>query len=148
MTVHAGSRRAFALVGVGGAAGGLLRYALVQGFPEPAGAFPMTTLSINVTGSFALALLVTGVSARSNAPSWLRPTLGTGLLGGFTTFSAVMQALDVLAGSGHPGIAAWYLSTTLAAGLAAAVLGVNAGEWWARRIAFRETTDGAHGAAR
>lgn len=48
MIVHAGSKRAFALVGVGGAIGSLLRYALVQAFPEPAHRFPATTLSINV----------------------------------------------------------------------------------------------------
>lgn len=139
MIVHAGSRSAFALVGVGGAVGGSLRYGLVQWFPETTGGFPVTTFLINVLGSFALAVLVSGVAARSTAPGWLRPALGTGLLGGFTTFSAVMRALDALDGSGHPSVAIGYLVATLAFAIGAAVLGVNLGEWWVRRDAFRET---------
>ena len=48
MIVHAGSRWAFALVGVGGAVGGLLRYPLIRACPWAAGTFPATTLSINM----------------------------------------------------------------------------------------------------
>ena len=148
MRVHAGSRWAFALVGVGGAVGGSLRYALVQWFPEATGSFPATTLSINVVGSFGLAVLVTGVASRTTAPEWLRPALGTGLLGGFTTFATVMRALDTLNGSGHAAVAVGYLVATLAFAIGAAVLGVNLGEWWVRRDAFRATASAAGTAGR
>ncbi|GEA89928.1 fluoride efflux transporter FluC [Cellulomonas cellasea] len=120
-------RLSFALVGVGGAVGGLGRYALTSAFPEAPGAVPWTTWSINVTGSFLLGLLVAGVVGRRLAPAWVRPALGTGVLGGYTTFSAYAHALDVLATDGHVGTAAGYLVVSLVGGVVAAAAGVALG---------------------
>ncbi len=138
MIVHAGSPRAFWLVFLGGAVGGASRYGLGLALPERPHGFPATTLAINVLGCFALAFLVTGVASRADAPAWIRPALGTGLLGGFTTFSAVTHALDLLQRSGQTATAAGYVTATLVLGLGAATLGYDAGEWWTRRNAFRE----------
>lgn len=120
-------RLSFALVGAGGALGGLARWSLTQVVPEPAGTFPWTTFAINVVGSFLLGLLVVGVVGRRGAPVWVRPALGTGLLGGFTTFSAYTHAVDVLVTGGAPGTALAYLLGSLVAGVVAAGAGVATG---------------------
>ena len=117
----------FALVGLGGVVGGLLRYALTTIAPDRPGAFPWTTLTINTVGSFALGLLVTGFVARRAAPAWVRPALGTGLLGAFTTFSAYAHSADLLASGGHGGVALAYVVGSLLAGVVGATVGVALG---------------------
>lgn len=83
---------------------------------------PLSTLAINVVGSFALGLLVARLW--SSAAPWLRAGLGAGLLGSFTTFSAVAVTLVQL---GVSWGAALYLALTLALGLAAAWAGLRIG---------------------
>ncbi len=104
----------FVLVAVGGALGSLARYGLAV-----AGPGLVTTLATNVLGSFALGVLV----ARRPEGRWSRPFLGTGVLGGFTTFSTfAVQTVDA---SVPAGIA--YVAGTLALGIGAASLGMAAG---------------------
>lgn len=113
-------------VAVGGAVGALARYGLSEAFPTATGSFPATTLVINVTGAFLLAALV-GALARRPARSLLwRPLLGTGLLGGYTTFSTFAVEADRLVSTGHSGLAAAYLAGTLAAGALATAAGLAA----------------------
>ena len=83
---------------------------------------PLSTLAINVVGSFALGLLVARLW--SSAAPWLRAGLGAGLLGSFTTFSAVAVTLVHL---GVSWSAALYLALTLALGLAGAWAGLRIG---------------------
>jgi CrcB protein len=100
------------LVAAGGVLGSLTRYGLVVAFPSL-----LTTLAINVTGSFALGVLL----ARRPDGRWSRPFVGTGVLGGFTTFSAfAVQSVDA---SLPIGIA--YVAGTLVLGIAAAELGLR-----------------------
>jgi len=76
-----------ALVGLGAAIGAVLRYVvdqLVQSTNELV--FPLGTLTINVTGSFALGVL-TGLALHHGLHSNVVAVLGAGLLGGYTTFS-------------------------------------------------------------
>ncbi|WP_258726368.1 fluoride efflux transporter FluC [Cellulomonas sp. NS3] len=134
-------RLSFALVGAGGALGGLARYALTTAFPEAPGALPWTTWAINVSGSFLLGLLVAGIVGRRRAPAWVRPAFGTGVLGGYTTFSAYAHALDVLATDGHAGTAAGYLVASLAGGVVAAAAGVALGA----RLPARTLRQARHG---
>lgn len=119
-------------VAVAGFAGTELRYALGLLFPESSTAFPLTTFSINVIGSFALAAL-TGLWLLRPAAGWLRAALGPGLLGSFTTFSAVAYAVDQLAWQGLHWLWAFYLLTSLAAGLAAAWVGFQTGSGLGQR---------------
>ena len=91
----------------------------------PDGAFPWATLLINVVGSFVLGLLVARVWP--SAPAWLRAGLGTGLLGSFTTFSAVIVSLLTLTAAGMTVVAVGYLVASLVFGFAAALLGVRIG---------------------
>lgn len=80
-------------VAVGGLAGTELRYLLGLLLIEEPGAFPWTTLAVNVSGSLLLGCLTARWTIRPQTPFWLRAGLGPGLLGSFTTFSAVSLAL-------------------------------------------------------
>ncbi|GAA1049831.1 fluoride efflux transporter FluC [Arthrobacter russicus] len=119
-------------VALAGFAGTELRYGLGLLFPEGATAFPATTFSINVVGSLALGLL-TGFWSVRPAAWWVRAALGPGLLGSFTTFSAVVYAVDQYARQGLTGLWVVYLLCSLIAGLAAAWLGLKGGSQWAAR---------------
>lgn len=114
----------FLAVLLGGMLGTGLRLA-IDVLVLPQSAFPWATLLINVTGSFALGFLVARVWP--TAPAWLRAGLGTGLLGSFTTFSAVIVSLLSLTGAGLTLVAVVYLVVSLLAGFAAALLGVRMG---------------------
>jgi fluoride exporter len=111
---------------VGGAAGTGLRFGIDSLFPAQGG-FPVGTLVINLLGSFALGVLVGRVWPA--VPHWLRAALGPGLLGGFTTFSAVTVAAITL----PPPIAIAYLAASLLGGFATAFAGLRLGH--ARRRA-------------
>ena len=79
-------------VALAGAVGAVLRLAIGTPFEEHFMKFPWATLLINLSGSTALGLLVGVAHSYRGLPRWAVPVLGTGLLGSFTTFSAVMLA--------------------------------------------------------
>jgi CrcB protein len=112
---------------IGGAIGGGLRVELDVVLPHGPSDFPWDTLLINIIGSFVLALLVS--RAWPVVPEWVRAGLGPGLLGGFTTFSAVMVSMVTLATNGEIPLALGYLVATLVLGFGAAALG----SWVGRR---------------
>lgn len=73
----------------GGAIGAVLRHFLNIGIPRFAGSdFPWHTMLINISGSFVMGLLISLMALRWNISSELRAFLTTGILGGYTTFSA------------------------------------------------------------
>jgi CrcB protein len=119
---------------VGGLVGTSLRLGIDALLPHDPAGFPVSTLMINVIGSFALGLLV--ARAWPTAPAWLRLGLGTGLLGSFTTFSAVMASLLDLA-SRAPMVGLGYLLASVVAGFGAAAVGLRMG----RRPATEITDD-------
>lgn len=120
--------KAWLAVAVGGLAGSELRYGLGLLFPEHPGSVPWTTLAINVSGSFVLALLTTLWMARPRTSFWLRAGIGPGILGSFTTFSAVVFALDRQIRDGQPALWILYLGLSLILGLGAAAAGWKAGK--------------------
>lgn len=85
------------------------------------GAHPWQTLGINVLGAFALGVLV--ARAWPVAPEWVRAGVGTGLLGGFTTFSALALAVA----SEPDAVVLAYLAASLVLGVAAAWAGLRLG---------------------
>lgn len=105
--------------------GSALRLGIDTGIPHSDDAFPLSTLIINTVGAFALALLVARVWPI--APSWLRAGLGAGLLGSFTTFSALAASLVSLTFEGEWMLALGYLVATLLLGFGAAALGLRLG---------------------
>ena len=91
----------------------------------PAEAVPWPVLWINVTGCLAvgiLLVLITEVAKRPNP--LLRPFLGTGVLGGYTTMSTYADQVILLARAGQTGPAAGYFAGTLAGALLAVAAGV------------------------
>ncbi|QYH35166.1 CrcB family protein [Salinibacterium sp. M195] len=117
--------RELAAVAVGGALGTALRFALDLAFATDDGLFPVSTLIANILGSFVLALLVSELWAPS--PAWARAGLGAGLLGSFTTFSALAVAAVHLMATDQWMLGLIYVAATLVLGLAAAALGLKLG---------------------
>ena len=136
-------------VALGAVLGSLGRWLVGLALPGAGSGFAWGTLTVNLTGALAMGLLVGWLSdadpeaeedlelealdrrGPANPPGgpraepwWVRPFVMTGLLGGWTTYSAL--ALDVYTLGSPAGIV--YLAITLVAGVAACVLGLVLGE--------------------
>jgi fluoride exporter len=131
----------YAVIALGGFAGGNARYALGLVWPEQPGAFPWTTFGINVSGAFVLALLLVLILEAWQAPTWLRPLVATGFLGAFTTFSSVAFALDRFAAAGQWLLFCAYMVFSVLAGLAAASFGILMGRSWVAARTRRSVPD-------
>jgi CrcB protein len=123
----------FLLVCLGGAAGSGARYLVSHGLTQWAlrahgSAFPWGTLTVNVVGSFLLGVLMSAHthSGEGPPPAW-RFALGTGALGGFTTYSTFNYETLCYLESGHLTAAGANIALTmivcLLAGLAGMALG-------------------------
>jgi len=123
--------RELAAVAVGGALGTGIRFALDLAFATEDGLFPVSTLIANIVGSFVLAVVVAELWEK--LPDWARAGLGAGLLGSFTTFSALAVAFVHLASADQWLLALIYVTATMVLGLAAAALGLRLGHARARR---------------
>ncbi|WP_433800573.1 fluoride efflux transporter CrcB [Actinomycetospora sp. CA-084318] len=115
---------AVAAVALGGAIGALARWGLGLAFPTPHGAFPTTTLVINVVGCLLMGVLVVHVAEVRTAHPLVRPFLGVGVLGGFTTFSTFAVDAQQLLAAGHLGTTLGYLAATTLGSVGAAWLGL------------------------
>jgi len=115
-----------AVVALGGALGALARYALSLALPTPAGGFPWATFWTNVTGCAVIGVFMVVVTDVWAAHRLVRPFFGTGVLGGFTTFSTYAVDIQKLVSSGHARTGLAYLALTLYAALAAVSLAVAA----------------------
>lgn len=113
-----------AAVFAGGCAGGLLRHVLTLALPS-GGALPWGVAVANTLGALLLGVLLG--RGQEHGPVWLVPAVGTGLLGAFTTMSAVAGAAVVAADDGAPAAAVTVVVLSAAAGLAAAALGLRVG---------------------
>jgi fluoride exporter len=106
-------------IAAGGAIGAAARYGAGQEWPVTGGAFPLTTLAVNVLGCGLIGVLMVLVDEVWTGRRLLRPFLGTGVLGGFTTFSTYAVDLLRLFATGHAGTAVAYLVVTPVAALLA-----------------------------
>jgi len=121
------------VLALGGAIGAGARYAAGLAWPTPSGAFPWTTVVINVVGCALMGALMVLTHERFATPPWLRPFLGTGVLGGFTTFSTYAVDVDRLGRSDSvPTAAATFVLT-----LVLAVFAVWAGATATRSLTRR-----------
>lgn len=116
-----------AAVGVGGFLGGIARYGVGQAWPTAAGGFPWDVFGVNTAGALLLGLLLVLVAEVLPPSTYLRPALGTGFCGAFTTFSSVTVGFDRLAAHGHAALAVGYLAASVFGGLAAAAFGMILG---------------------
>lgn len=113
-------------IAVGGAIGAAARYLVGLGWPTPPGGFPMSTLVINVVGCGLIGILMVVVTDVLPRHRLLRPLLGTGVLGGFTTFSTYAVDIQRLVTGGNAGIALLYLAGTVVGALLAVRATVSA----------------------
>lgn len=121
-----GHGRLVGLVFVGGCAGTAVRWALEEAFARPAG-WPWVTFAINVAGSFALGLLLE-LLVRGGPDEGRRRAVrlgcGTGVLGGFTTYSTFVLEVERLASAGDLANAVAYPLVSVVLGVAAAAAGM------------------------
>ena len=119
------------LVAVGGAIGAALRHLVNLAALRLVGpGFPWGTMAINVAGSLAMGVFIELLARRFNASNELRLFIATGILGGFTTFSAFSLDFAVLweRGAALPALA--YAIVSVAGSILALFLGL----WLARSV--------------
>jgi fluoride exporter len=118
-------------ISIGAVLGANLRYLLGGWIAERSDAsFPWATLVINASGSLVIGLVLTLVTERIAAPSWVRPMIAIGFLGSYTTFSTFSWETLSLARDG-----AWMAAVAnVALSIAACLIGVYAGTLLGRAI--------------
>lgn len=126
------------VVAVGGTIGTAARAAAEAAFPAQPGAIPWTTFTINVTGSLLLGVLLETLvlaGPDQGRRRVVRLACGTGVLGGFTTYSTFVAETEQLLGGGAALTGVGYAMASVVIGVASAVVGIIA----ARRLRQGET---------
>lgn len=117
--------RELAAVLVGGAVGTSLRVLVDLSLPHDLHQFALSTLLVNVLGAFLLGVLVSALWPR--VPAWVRVGLGPGILGSFTTFSALAVSFMALGQAGDVVGALLTVALTIGVGMLAAWAGLTLG---------------------
>lgn len=115
------------LVAVGGVAGTIGRDVTTRWLTTTDDGLPVATLTVNLAGCFLLGLLLEALGRRGpETPRMrgMRLALGTGVLGGFTTFSSLAEELALLVHDHGDVVAVVYAAVSVIGGLVAAVLGI------------------------
>jgi CrcB protein len=120
-------------IAVGGAAGASARYGVGLALPHGPADWPWSTLLINITGCLLIGVLMVLITEVWIGHRLIRPFLGVGVLGGYTTFSTYAVEAQQLIQAGRPGLALTYLAVTVVAALVAVQVGVGL----ARAVALR-----------
>ncbi|MFE9767544.1 fluoride efflux transporter CrcB [Streptomyces sp. NPDC005808] len=123
-----------AAVALGGAIGATARYGASLLWPSQGGGFPWATFWVNVVGCAVIGVLMVAVTEAWAVHRLVRPFFGTGVLGGFTTFSTYAVDIQKLVDGDRPVTGLVYLAATLFAALAAVWLAMTA----ARRVLSRK----------
>lgn len=111
------------LVVLGGGLGSGLRFLVAQAVPSSSTSIPWPTVFVNLLGSFVLGVFVALADRAGVSTSTTLVFIGTGLCGGFTTFSAFsVETLQMLQ-SGHYGLAIAYVAGSILGGIGLATLG-------------------------
>jgi CrcB protein len=136
------SPAAILVVFIGGCLGTLCRYLLSIAIPPVLlphsapisgwflGGFPIATMLVNLVGAFLLGVLLSGIARRgAESPRGraLRLLIGTGFMGGFTTYSSLAVETVGLGAASHPWYSVGYALATLIVGLAASLAGIALG---------------------
>ncbi|MFJ3922621.1 fluoride efflux transporter CrcB [Streptomyces sp. NPDC090022] len=119
-----------AVVALGGAIGASARYGASLIWPTVAGGFPWTTLAVNAVGCAVIGVFMVVITDLWSAHRLVRPFFGTGVLGGFTTFSTYAVDIQKLAVGGQARTGLAYLVLTVVAALVAVWTAV----WVTRRV--------------
>ncbi|MFC9130799.1 fluoride efflux transporter CrcB [Streptomyces sp. NPDC057099] len=121
------------VVALGGGAGAAARYAASLWWPTHTGGFPWTTFWVNVTGCAVIGVFMVVITELRSVHRLVRPFFGTGVLGGFTTFSTYAVDIRKLVDGGEAGTGLAYLAATPLVALTAVWLAA----WATRRILNR-----------
>ena len=116
------------LVAAGATVGTLLRASIGLAFPHVPGEWPWATFAINVVGSLALGALIEALALRgpdTGRRRMLRLGAGTGVIGGFTTYSTFVVEIDRLATAGAVWVALVYALASVVLGVVAAAVGAG-----------------------
>lgn len=104
----------YLIVFIGGGLGSMLRHAVnVLGARWLGTSFPYHTLTVNITGSFVMGLVIGYFAFRGDASQHWRLFMTTGILGGYTTFSAFSLDTVLLYERGDIGLAAVYVFSSV-----------------------------------
>ncbi|MFI2618997.1 fluoride efflux transporter FluC [Streptomyces sp. NPDC018584] len=128
-TAH-GQGPVLAVVAFGGAIGASARYGASLAWPVAPDGFPWPTLLVNAVGCAVIGVFMVLITEVWAAHRLVRPFFGTGVLGGFTTFSTYAVDIQRLVSGGHVRTGLAYLALTLFAALAA----VWSAAWTTRRL--------------
>lgn len=112
---------------VGGLIGTAVRFDLDILIPHTVIQPGWSTIIVNISGSFILGVLTSTLWRRPSTPSWVKAGLGTGVIGSFTTFSAVSVGVEMAGLSGKINTALIDLGFSLVGGLLAAFIGILVG---------------------
>jgi CrcB protein len=116
----------------------LARYGLTEAFPHATNRFAWATFGVNVSGCLLIGVLMVLVSDVWPTRRLLLPFVGTGVLGGYTTFSTYIVDIQQLLAAGAARAALAYLAGTLLTALAAVYAGIIVTRWAVRRIHHRK----------
>ncbi|OIJ98432.1 fluoride efflux transporter CrcB [Streptomyces colonosanans] len=123
-----------AVVALGGGIGAGARYAASLLWPTRTGGFPWTIFGVNLVGCAVIGVFMVVIADVWAAHRLVRPFFGTGVLGGFTTFSTYAVGVQELVDAGHPRTALAYLLATPLGALTAVWLAMTAAR---RALAWR-----------
>ena len=112
------------VVSAGGVLGALARYGLGVAYPHPAAGFPWVTFAVNVSGCLLIGVLMVLITDVWSGHRLLRTFLGTGMLGGYTTFSTYMFESNGLIEDGAWIKAGFNVIGSVIVGLLAVRLGI------------------------
>lgn len=119
-------RSTLAAISIGGAIGAIIRWAVGTAFPAPAAGFPWATFVINVSGCALIGVLMILVAEVFTRQRLMRPFVGVGVLGGYTTFSTYAVDIQRLIAGGAGGVGLLYLASTVVGALVAVSAGMIA----------------------
>jgi fluoride exporter len=113
------------VIAVGGGLGGLARYAVQAALPTASWGFPWATFAVNVSGCLLLGMLMVFATEGRTPHRYVRPFLGVGVLGGYTTFSTYTAQSRALLAGGHAVTGLTYLVVSVLVGLLACAVGLG-----------------------
>lgn len=123
-----------ATVALGGVAGSEARYGLGELIPRARAQFPWSTLIVNVSGCLLIGALMAVLLELTGPHRLMRPLLGVGVLGGYTTFSTFAVDAETLVHEHEPLLALAYVAATVVLCLLAVVASTMATQLVGRRI--------------
>jgi CrcB protein len=124
-------------ISAGGVIGAIGRHLIEQTMAGPAGGFGWATFLVNVSGCLLIGVLMVLVEQVWAGRRLLRPFLGVGVLGGFTTFSGYVQEMHQMVTADAARTALLYLAATVAGALLAVWAGAATTGWLTRHLRRR-----------